>query len=120
MEMHERPSPAPGVTLLAVDGGLDHSNTKAFADRLEALLEAGTSRLVLDLERLTYASSVGLAALVRAHHHYAVRGGKIAFANLHSAVATLLRISHLDRLFDLYPTVGEAVRAVAPADAEGA
>ena len=112
MEIHESPSDTEGVVLLAIDGGLDHTNTDEFARKMEDLLEQGTSRVVLDLARLTYASSWGLAALVRAHHHYKARGGRIAFANLHSAVATLLRISRLDRLFDLYPTIEEAVRQV--------
>jgi anti-sigma B factor antagonist len=118
MEIHDRPCDAEGVTLLALDGGLDHSNGEAFVQKMDDLLQQGTSHVVLDLERLTYASSLGLAALVRIHHHYAVRGGRIAFANLHSAVATLLRLSHLDRLFDLYPTVDEAVASAARGAAE--
>jgi len=114
MEIHDRPCHVEGIALLALDGGLDHSNTDGFAEKLEALLQRGTSRVVLDLERLTYASSWGLAAMVRIHHHYRARGGRIAFANLHSAVATLLHVSHLDRLFDLYPTVEEAIAHVSP------
>ena len=70
--------------------------------------------MVLDLRKLTYASSWGLAAMVRVHHHYAVRGGRIAFADLHAAVAKILRISRLDTLFDLYPTVEAAVRSISP------
>jgi len=118
MEIHSRPCRAKGVTLLALDGGIDHTNSHEFVTRMDALLEEGKRFVVLDLERLTYAASWGLAAMVRVHHHYAARGGRVAFANLHSAVATLLRISHLDRLFDLYPTVREAVRNLAPKDAE--
>jgi len=113
MEIHQRPCDAEGVALLDLDGGLDHTTTDEFVRRMQDLLQQGTSRVVLDLEHLTYASSLGLASLVRVHHHYATRGGKIAFAGLHSAVATLLRVSRLDRLFDLYPTVQEAVLKVA-------
>ena len=112
MEIHERPSDLEGVSLLALDGGLDHSNTDRFVDTMDRLLAEGTSRVVLDLERLTYVSSWGLAALVRVHHHYAARGGRIAFANLHTTVASLLRLSHMDRFFDLYENVEEALAAV--------
>ena len=118
MEIHARPCRTKGVTLLALDGGIDHTNSHHFVAHMDSLLEQGQKYIVLDLERLTYAASWGLAAMVRVHHHYAVRGGRVAFANLHSAVATLLQISHLDRLFDLYPTVKEAVRNLAPKDAE--
>jgi len=112
MEIHERPCDIEGVSLLVLDGGLDHSNTGRLVDTMDRLLAEGTSRVVLALERLTYVSSLGLAALVRVHHHYAARGGRIAFANLHTAVAGLLHVSHLDNLFDLYDTVEEALEAV--------
>ena len=115
MEIHERACDVPGVRLLALDGGLDHTNTADFVARMDQVLLAGPPRVVLDLGRLVYVSSWGLAALVRAHHRFCVRGGRVAFANLHSAVATLLRISRLDRLFDLYPTVGDAVRGISAA-----
>jgi anti-anti-sigma factor len=114
MEIHERPCEVEGVTLLDLDGGLDHGNTDEFVARMDALLERGVARVVLDLEHLTYASSLGLAAMVRVHHHFAVRGGKVAFARLHTAMATILHVSHLDRLFHLYPTISEAAGAVAP------
>jgi anti-sigma B factor antagonist len=112
MEMREHPSEVEGVRLLALDGGLDHTNTDEFIEKMYQMLEEGSPCVVLDFERLTYVSSWGLASLVRVHHHYATRGGRIAFANLHTAVATILRLSHLDRLFDLYPTVEAALSAI--------
>ena len=112
MEMREHPSEVEGVRLLALDGGLDHTNTDEFIETMYRLLDEGAPCVVLDLGRLTYVSSWGLSSLVRVHHHYATRGGRIAFANLHSAVATILRLSHLDRLFDLYPTVAKALKAL--------
>jgi anti-sigma B factor antagonist len=114
MEIHQQPSEVSGVTLLTLDGGLDHTTTALFVTRMDELLEQGSSRVVLDLNRLTYASSWGLAAMVRVHHHYATRGGRIAFANLHTAIATILRMSRLDRLFDVHATVQEAARSIAP------
>ena len=112
MQIHERPCETPGVRLLDLDGGLDHTTTGEFISRMDALLDEGAPHVVLDLEHLTYASSLGLAALVRVHHHYAAHGGRIAFARMHTGLATILRLSHLDRLFDLYPTIEDAVRAV--------
>jgi len=113
MEIHERPSGIQGVTLLALDGGLDHTNTDTFVQAMYKALDGGSSCVVLDLGRLSYISSWGLGSLVRVHHHFATRGGRVAFANLHSAVASILRLSHLDRLFDLYPTVEATLTAVA-------
>jgi anti-sigma B factor antagonist len=112
MEMRELASGVEGIRLLALDGGLDHTNTDEFIETMYRLLDEGSPCVVLDMGRLSYVASWGLASLVRVHHHYAMRGGRIAFANLHSAVATVLRLSHLDRLFDLYPTVAKALKAL--------
>jgi anti-sigma B factor antagonist len=119
MEIRRRPSDVQGVTLLVLDGGLDHTTTALFISQMDGLLEEGAARVVVDLGRLSYASSWGLAAMVRVHHHFVARGGRVVFANLHSAIATVLRLSHLDRLFDLYPTVEDAVRAIAPEPESG-
>jgi len=115
MEIHERRCAAKGVRLLAMDGGLDHTPTDEFLRQMDTLFAEGATHIVLDLSRLTYASSLGLAALVRAHHHLATRGGRIAFAHLHSGVAPVLRTVHLARLFELFAPVDEAVQALAAA-----
>lgn len=112
MQIHERPPGPGGIVHLALDGGLDHTNTGPFVERMDALLETGRRRVLLDLEELTYISSWGLGALVRVHHHFAVRGGRLAFARLHSKVAGVLKVSHMDRLFDLYATLEEAMAAL--------
>ena len=112
MEIHERSCTAPGVALLDLDGGLDHTTTAEFVAKMDSLLEAGIKRVVLDLQHLTYASNWGLAALERVHHHFTSHGGRIVFARMHNATAAILRTSHLARLFDLYPTIDEAVREI--------
>jgi len=119
MEIHRRPSEAEGVALLALDGGLDHTTTTLFVAQMDALMAEGFTHVVLDLGKLTYASSWGLAALIRVHHHFAARGGRLAFANLHTSIAAILQMSQLHRLFDLYPTVAEAIRSIAPKPAAG-
>jgi anti-sigma B factor antagonist len=116
MEFREQPTEVEGVRLLALDGGLDHTNADDFADRMDRVLEGGARHVVLDLSQCTYVSSWGLGALVRAHHRFHERDGRLAFADLQNAIATVLRISHLDRLFDLYPTVEEALSSFRRAD----
>jgi len=113
MQIRDRPIDVAGIRGLVLDGGLDHTTTKEFVARMDALLAEGVKFVVLDLSRLTYASSLGLGALLRAHRHYAAAGGRIAFADLHSAVARILHLARLEQVFDLFPTVEEAARDLA-------
>jgi len=57
----ERPS--PDVAVIALDGELDGSNFEEVIDAGRAALDAGASRVVLDLGGLTYMGSSGLVAI---------------------------------------------------------
>ena len=53
------------VMVLRVDGGLDSSNAREFGDRVQALVDAGHTKLILDATKLQYISSLGVAVLLR-------------------------------------------------------
>ena len=57
----ERPS--PDVAVIALDGELDGSNFEQVIDAGRAAVDAGASRVVLDLGGLTYMGSSGLVAI---------------------------------------------------------
>jgi anti-anti-sigma regulatory factor len=57
----ERPSPE--VAVLALDGELDGSNFQQVIEAGRAALDAGASRVVIDLGGLTYMGSSGLVAI---------------------------------------------------------
>jgi anti-anti-sigma regulatory factor len=54
-------NPVP-VTILYLDGALDGTNFKSLIDKAQRLYAAGTRDLILDLSRLIFISSAGLAA----------------------------------------------------------
>jgi anti-anti-sigma regulatory factor len=62
MTVENVPGDVP-VTVLRLEGELDGSNYQQLIDRVEALYEEGSRRLLLDLRHLTYLSSAGLVAL---------------------------------------------------------
>jgi len=102
------------VHVWAIDGGIDRTTHDEFISDMQRILnsgEKGIVKVVLDLNRLTYISSIGLGTLVRIHNRFQKAGAGLKFANLHTNVGSILHFSHLDRVFDLYPNVEEAVAA---------
>jgi len=102
------------VHVWAIDGGIDRTTHDEFIADMQRILnsgEKGTVKVVLDLTRLTYISSLGLGTLVRVHNRFNKAGAGLKFANLHTNVGSVLHFSHLDRVFDLYGTVDEAIKA---------
>ena len=100
------------VLVLSADGGLDSHNAEEFVNELGRLVEAGARKLIVDCSRLGYISSYGIAVLVRLHKKLAARGGDVKLAALDTMVARLIQVTGLDRVFQIYPNLDEARRAI--------
>lgn len=96
------------VLIVAVDGGLNRQTAGQFVDRVQTLVDGGLRKIIVDCARLTYLNSYGLGVLLRIHKRMAQHGGDVKVAGLTGMVADLLRATHLNTLFDLYPDVSAA------------
>lgn len=72
----------------------------------------GGKHFVLDLQNATYLDSAGLGVLVRLLQQLAENGGRIALANVNPYVASLFRITRLDRAFPICRDTMAAIAAV--------
>lgn len=66
--------------------------------------------LVVDLKDVEFCDSSGLSALLIAHRTMHEHDGEVRFANVNKSIENLLKISQLDRIFQLYKTVKLAVK----------
>ena len=57
--------------------------------------------LVIDLAEVDFCDSSGLSALLIADRKMKEHGGKVRLINVHKKVSSLLKISMLDRVFDI-------------------
>jgi anti-sigma B factor antagonist len=88
---------------LAVTGEIDMSTADSFIEQARALIDAGTSVLVLDLGEVTFCDSLGVAALVRIYKYGMASGSRVRLVNLRTHVAHILEISGLDQVFEVEP-----------------
>ena len=100
------------VMALALRGRLDATSSKAFEDRLLALIDAGESRLILDLEQLAYVSSVGLRVLILAAKRLKTTNGAIVVCSLQPTIQQVFEIAGFTTLFAVYGTRDDALAAV--------
>jgi len=103
--------------VVAPAGRLDHDNCEAFRAGLQPLLDealAKRQRIVVDLSDLEYVSSAGLRCFMLAAKEAGAKGGKIVLAALRPVVAEIFQISRFDMVFELHPSVREALAAVSP------
>ena len=96
-------------------GRLDHDNCEQFRAGLQPHLEdAGHhgSGIVLDLSGLEYVSSAGLRCFMLAAREAGTRGGKVLLAALRPVVAEIFQISRFNMLFEIHPSVRDALASI--------
>jgi len=108
---------ADGVTIAELSGDLDLASAPGLREQLLGLLRPGTSRLVLDLSRVSFCDASGLAVLVGASHRARMLGGFLRLAAVSPATERVLQLTGLDRHLSIYPTVHAATNA--PGDGFG-
>jgi anti-sigma B factor antagonist len=98
-------------------GRLDQDTCEAFrGDLLKYVEEAahGGGAIVLDLSALEYVSSAGLRCFMLASRQAKANHGRILVAALQPMVAEIFQISHFNLVFQVFPTVREALASVSP------
>src|SRR5262245_47629350 len=99
MEFHEEQ--VDGVTALAVKGRLDSGTAPAFGSRLEAIVSAPSSRLVVDFRNLEYLSSAGFRVLLVAAKRADHVGSRLALCGLSANVRQLFDLGGFLDLFTI-------------------
>jgi anti-anti-sigma factor len=105
---------ANAVVVLAA-GRLDQDTCEAFrGDLLKYVEEAAHDggAIVLDLSALEYVSSAGLRCFMLASRQAKAQHGRIFVAALQPMVAEIFQISHFNLVFQVFPSVREAVGTV--------
>ena len=100
---------APNV--LPLEGEIDLHVSPRIAASLQALIAEKPERLVVDLSRVTYIDSSGLAVLIEGMQNVAAYGGKFVLAGLQENVRPIFEIARLDQVFRIFPHVDAALAA---------
>lgn len=98
--------------VLGVAGRLDQDNADAFRADLTPHIEKSArdgGAVVLDLAGLDYVSSAGLRCFMLASRQAKAQQGRILVAALQPMVAEIFAISHFHLVFEVFPTVRDAL-----------
>ena len=103
-------------TVVRVAGELDMDSRAELEDCLQEVVDAGARQVVLDYTDVTFMDSSGLGLLVVWVKTLHARGGRLCLAAVQPPVQSLLALSAVDRVIDVYDTVA-AAEADMPPDA---
>ena len=103
------PKTKPGV--LPLEGEIDLHVAPQLSASLATLIATKPPQVVVDLSKVTYIDSSGLAALIEAMQNVARYGGKFALSGLQESVRPIFEIARLDQVFIIFPHVDAALAA---------
>ena len=95
--------------VVGLTGSADMTEVDTLKKQLLKYIQGEHLHVVIDLSELTFISSMGLGSLIQAHQLSQDRRGHLSLANPQTGVAKVLQTTQLDHLFDIYPSVEEAI-----------
>ena len=98
-----------GVLVFQVDGEINIGSSQDLKKHFD---KQSSKKVVVDLEKVTYIDSSGLATLVEMLKKTKVQGGSLGLAGLSDKVRSLFEITKLDKLFLITRNQDEAVSRV--------
>jgi len=92
-----------GITTAELAGGLDIANAPALREQLLSLVLHGSSRLLVDLSKVSACDASGLAVLVGIGHRARLLGGSLRLAAVSPQADRVLQITGLYRHLPISP-----------------
>jgi anti-sigma B factor antagonist len=99
------------LALVVLGGRVDAASVRTQRDQLHALVEKGIHHVVIDLGTVTFLDSAGIAMLVSLLKRVRAADGDVRVVEpAEESVQNILRLTRLDLVFDLKPSVEAALR----------
>ena len=105
MPLKEQPN------VLPLEGEIDLHVSPEVAESLRTMIAKKPKVVVVDLTKVTYFDSSGLAALIEGMQKVQEYGGQFALAGVQESVQHIPEIARLDQVFQIFPDVGSALAA---------
>ena len=101
-----------GVDVFALEGEIDLHYAPVLRTLLQSKLKARSPALILNLTKVAYIDSTGLATIIEYFRDAAKHGGILCLTGLNDDLKTTFEIVRLDKAIPIFPTVNEAVAAL--------
>ena len=99
----------PGTGSLEIKGSIHHGPECArMVQEVEEMIAAKETRVILDMTGVTYADSAAIGAIVKCLTRVKHAGGALRIAGAQTVIAHSLKLTRVDTLIEMFPTVDQA------------
>ena len=105
----------PGVVVLEMTGSIRIGpNCQQIEQVVDDLIRQHETRAIFDLSGVSFIDSSGIGTLVRALSKMKTSGGMLRLTGVKGMVEGALKLTQIDRVFEIFPTAVEASRDFPP------
>jgi anti-sigma B factor antagonist len=97
------------TVVVTLPGEVDITNADAIREELLSVINQGAEIMIADMSKTRFCDSAGVSTLVRAFRRATSSGTKMRLAVGGLAVERVLTLTGVDRLIEVYPSVGAAL-----------
>lgn len=97
--------------IVMLNGKLDTNTTPTAEDEINALLEAGANKLLINFEQLSYISSSGLRLLLATAKRLKSTGGDLKVCSLNEMATEVFEVSGFSSILNVFATEQDALGA---------
>lgn len=101
------------INVYCINGEIDITTSPEVRKMFDKVTKDKVSKIVLNLEKVNYIDSSGLATLVEGLQRMRTYGGKMRLTNLSPKVKSLFEITKLEKLFEIFQEEKQATEAFA-------
>ena len=99
--MAVRIDPKQGLTVCHIDGEIDINSSPIIKKSFDKLISQKTPKIVINLSKVTYVDSSGLATLVELLKNMRSYNGRMRLACMSPKIKSLFEITKLEKLFEI-------------------
>jgi anti-sigma B factor antagonist len=108
----------PGMIALEIKGSI-HSGPECskLGEEVDKLIEARQTRVIFDMSGVTHADSAAIGAIVKCFTKLKAANGALRIASVQPMVDYSLKLTKVDRVIDIFPSVDQAAKGFSVPDA---
>jgi anti-sigma B factor antagonist len=109
----QRTTISPDILVMALTGRLALGRECQTVEwTIDELLEGGQKRVVFDLSKLEYMDSTGIGIIATCCGRIESAGGQVRLAAVNAKIDDLFRVTKLNRVIGMHPSVDEAIASL--------
>lgn len=100
-----------GAKVMEISGDIDMYTSPELRQELMGLLHKKFSPVLVDFKKVSYIDSSGIATFVEALKVIKTYGGRLKFFSIPCRIIEIFNFSKLDKVFEIYRTIDEAINS---------